>query len=885
MPSANPPRHRRQNSDGANQRVAQPKPYRRRSYDDTWASRLSEMLANESAGNGRRQSCTHLPQKRNTVLSSLPTNLNLQCLEPSLGSSRRAITPRPYGGESAPASPTMRRSYRNHPLLDGPPSARTSNSRSTIDWNALLNWESRTSRSFSTMQKAKDPPTRNAPPKGRSSQKPRSAPAPVRSRSPTSAKPPPRPRSPCRTASSPRGKPAPSPRDDRSTSSSEVIGMKLHELPDLSEVSLAQRIPASPREMRRRAAVEARTETLRRSSSKRVGSREGSPKKNNSRSSSQSPRSTSHPRSASTSPVKRSEGSRSSSSLHHRPSPRIAPSSVSTARAPGPLAASLIPSQPNVPADRPLLESPTSPLLEPLPTQATKSEQRRYRVYVSPKAGSVYERVHDLLVQLPFWDSVSDTEQAKKEVAAARSVSGHLPTIDLLMEDRYVSDKIIERWHRRKRKPERRRSADPLTAEKKRAIAVNSYSGTKCITLKAAMVRTLRRIPSSGRWLPEGYVLNATRYGSDERREYRAACSHLRRTTANIWIAKPSHRNKGIGIRVFDDEEDLLDYIEYEGSEGGKPTQYIAQKYIERPFLITGRKFDLRVWVAVTPHFDIFVYREGVLRTASERFQLHNLDDELSHLTNHCIQEHGPNFGKFEEGNEMWYHQFQAYLDSLPPSQPGHGVSLYKDLLPQAHKIIADSLLASKKTLVGSGEAETEKLGCFQLFGFDFMVDRDMHLWLIEVNGSPASAEALLDNMMRDLIEVVIEPVFPAPSGSAYEHSDVNNFECIYTEADPDVYFQRPSSSDDDIYPKPRSPTEPPVTHARRGSRESLGISNHSFARRASSASLDVHSSFGRASVVKESPRSAREQEEQDARVHAIISQIESQGPKPDKLV
>lgn len=28
----------------------------------------------------------------------------------------------------------------------------------------------------------------------------------------------------------------------------------------------------------------------------------------------------------------------------------------------------------------------------------------------------------------------------------------------------------------------------------------------------------------------------------------------------------------------------------------------------------------------------------------------------------------------------------------------------------------------------------------FQLFGFDFLVDADLHVWLMEVNGAPACA-------------------------------------------------------------------------------------------------------------------------------------------------
>jgi len=30
---------------------------------------------------------------------------------------------------------------------------------------------------------------------------------------------------------------------------------------------------------------------------------------------------------------------------------------------------------------------------------------------------------------------------------------------------------------------------------------------------------------------------------------------------------------------------------------------------------------------------------------------------------------------------------------------------------------------------------------CFQLFGFDFLIDDTMKVWLVEVNGAPACAQ------------------------------------------------------------------------------------------------------------------------------------------------
>ena len=63
--------------------------------------------------------------------------------------------------------------------------------------------------------------------------------------------------------------------------------------------------------------------------------------------------------------------------------------------------------------------------------------------------------------------------------------------------------------------------------------------------------------------------------------------------------------------------------------------------------------------------FNIYLYSEGVLQTASEPYQVDYFQDKTSHLTNHCIQkEYSKNYGKYEEGNEMFFEAFNRYLTS-----------------------------------------------------------------------------------------------------------------------------------------------------------------------------------------------------------------------------
>ena len=49
----------------------------------------------------------------------------------------------------------------------------------------------------------------------------------------------------------------------------------------------------------------------------------------------------------------------------------------------------------------------------------------------------------------------------------------------------------------------------------------------------------------------------------------------------------------------------------------------------------------------------------------------------------------------------------------------------------------------------------------FHLFGYDFLVDANLRIWLCEINASPAVAEHLLPAFVDALVATAIDPVFP----------------------------------------------------------------------------------------------------------------------------
>ena len=75
---------------------------------------------------------------------------------------------------------------------------------------------------------------------------------------------------------------------------------------------------------------------------------------------------------------------------------------------------------------------------------------------------------------------------------------------------------------------------------------------------------------------------------------------------------------------------------------------------------------------------------------------------------------------------------------------------------------------------------------CFELFGFDFLLDEDFRVWLIEVNYNPFLGtpneymKVLVPNMIEDMLKIVLDPVLKPKNVPDADRE--NDFELIYRE-------------------------------------------------------------------------------------------------------
>ena len=73
----------------------------------------------------------------------------------------------------------------------------------------------------------------------------------------------------------------------------------------------------------------------------------------------------------------------------------------------------------------------------------------------------------------------------------------------------------------------------------------------------------------------------------------------------------------------------------------------------------------------------------------------------------------------------------------------------------------------------------------FELFGYDFIIDEQLKVWLLEVNNNPYIGTpnqfiaGIMPNMIDEMMEIIIDSTFPPED---YQPVEQRHFELIYKE-------------------------------------------------------------------------------------------------------
>jgi tubulin polyglutamylase TTLL2 len=190
----------------------------------------------------------------------------------------------------------------------------------------------------------------------------------------------------------------------------------------------------------------------------------------------------------------------------------------------------------------------------------------------------------------------------------------------------------------------------------------------------------------------------------------------------SIWICKPNDSSRGRNIFLFRDLADLV----YSDA-------CLVQQYVDRPLLIGGYKLDLRLYVLVTSFHPmrVWLFRDGLVRFGTEKYDQNlaqsDLKNVFSHLTNSSINKNSATLAKDKDvigaGCKWDLVQFREWYE-----QNGFD---YNNLWANVVDLV-------NMTLIMLPSVVPQNDSCFELYGFDVIVDEAHRASLLEVNCSPA---------------------------------------------------------------------------------------------------------------------------------------------------
>ncbi|KAL0091012.1 tubulin-tyrosine ligase family-domain-containing protein [Phycomyces blakesleeanus] len=147
---------------------------------------------------------------------------------------------------------------------------------------------------------------------------------------------------------------------------------------------------------------------------------------------------------------------------------------------------------------------------------------------------------------------------------------------------------------------------------------INQFPNEFCLTFKQNLAALIQKTYGSPEWVPRTYNL-VTQLGE-------VVGNYLNNEESksdNLWILKPWNLARGIDISI---NRSLPELIRTHDSA----VPMIAQKYLTKPCLYNGKKFDLRYIVLlrqIEPTMIACVYNMFWIRLANKKFNLDDLDD------------------------------------------------------------------------------------------------------------------------------------------------------------------------------------------------------------------------------------------------------------------
>nr|XP_035924456.1 tubulin polyglutamylase TTLL5 isoform X6 [Halichoerus grypus] len=243
--------------------------------------------------------------------------------------------------------------------------------------------------------------------------------------------------------------------------------------------------------------------------------------------------------------------------------------------------------------------------------------------------------------------------------------------------------------------------------------------------------------------LPQTFLLPA---------EYAEFCNSYSKDRGP-WIVKPVASSRGRGVYLINNPNQI-----------SLEENILVSRYINNPLLIDDFKFDVRLYVLVTSYdpLVIYLYEEGLARFATVRYDqgAKNIRNQFMHLTNYSVNKKSGDYVSCDDpevedyGNKWSMSAMLRYL-----KQEGRDTTV---LMAHVEDLIIKTIISAELAIATACKTFVpHRSSCFELYGFDVLIDSTLKPWLLEVNLSPSLAcDAPLDlkikaSMISDMFTVV----------------------------------------------------------------------------------------------------------------------------------
>ncbi|XP_053326038.1 tubulin polyglutamylase TTLL7 [Spea bombifrons] len=269
-------------------------------------------------------------------------------------------------------------------------------------------------------------------------------------------------------------------------------------------------------------------------------------------------------------------------------------------------------------------------------------------------------------------------------------------------------------------------------AELRNYQRINHFPGMGEICRKDCLARNMTKMikcqPQEYSFIPRTWIFPA------EYTQFQNYVKELKKKRRQkTFIIKPANGAMGHGISLTRSGEKLhaQDHL-------------IVQEYIDKPFLMEGYKFDLRIYVLMTScdPLRIFLYNDGLVRMGTETYHTpceSNLDKLYMHLTNYSVNKHNENFERDETENRGSKRSIRWFTEFLRSND--HDVAkFWSDISDLVVKtvIVAEPHVLHAYRMCRPGQHPTGDSVCFEVLGFDIILDRKLKPWLLEINRAPS---------------------------------------------------------------------------------------------------------------------------------------------------